>query len=84
MRTLLSSSTRALARPVAVLLTSGFMSGLVERQPDSAAPRPAGSHGFGTIERFVPQRERAKRRAVLLVGLGAVAVLLVLAALILR
>jgi exo-rhamnogalacturonan lyase-like protein len=84
MRTLISASTRALARPVAVLLTSGFMSGAVERQPDIAAPQAARSDGFGTIERFVPQRERAKRRAVLLAGLGAVAVLLVLAALILR
>jgi hypothetical protein len=84
MRTLISSPTRALARPVAVLLTSGFMSGLIERQPDMAAPRPGGSQGFGTIERFVPQRERAKRRALLLVGLGAIAVLLLLAALILR
>jgi hypothetical protein len=60
------------------------MSGAVERQPDVAAPQTAQSDGFGTIERFVPQRERAKRRAVLLAGLGAVAALLVLAALILR
>src|SRR5262249_47316793 len=65
MRTLASASTRALARPVAVLMTSGFMSGLVERQPDIAAPEPSGSHAFGRPERFVPQRERAKRRAVL-------------------
>jgi hypothetical protein len=83
-RTLTSSSTRALARPVAILLTSGFMRGLVERQPEMAAPHASGSHAFGSPERFVPQRERAKRRAVLLMGLGVVAMLLVLAALTLR
>jgi hypothetical protein len=84
MRTLISSATRALARPIAVLLTSGFMSGVIERRPDIAAPTPSGSHPFGTVERFVPQRERAKRRALLLMGIGTIAVLLVLAALILR
>jgi hypothetical protein len=83
-RTLFGAPTRALTRPVAVLLTSGFMHGLFERQPDRSAPAPRESHSFGTPEQFVPQRERAKRRAVLLAGLGVVAVLLMLVALMLR
>src|SRR5262249_50312210 len=83
-RTLTSSPTRALARPVAVLLTSGFMHGLVERNPNMAAPQPSGAPAFGRLKRFIPQRERATRRAMWLAGLGAIAALLVLAALILH
>ena len=83
-RTLLGFPTRTMARPVAVLLTSGFMRGFLERHPDIAAPEPIGAHAFGQPERFVPQRQRAKQRAVLLAGLAVVALLLGLVTLILR
>lgn len=83
-RTLLASPTRALARPVAVLLTSGFMRGPFEREPAAAAPAPAATHDFGEPVRFVPQRERAKKRAVLVAGIGALAFVLVIVMLILR
>jgi exo-rhamnogalacturonan lyase-like protein len=83
-RTLLRSPTRALARPVAILLTSGFMHGFIARQPDMSAPDPSQSDAFGKPERFVPQRERAKRRAVLLAVMAAAVVLTALVLLILR
>ena len=76
--------TRALARPVAVLLTSGLVRSSFEREPQQAAPAPSVTAAFGDVERFVPQRQRAQTRAMIVAGLGAVAALLVLAMLILR
>jgi hypothetical protein len=68
--------TRTLARPVALLLSYGFSRAYFIRCPEAAAPPPAGEHDFGRPEVFVPQKARAKKRFVLLVG--AFAVLLVL------
>jgi hypothetical protein len=82
--------TRALARPVIVLLSSGLVASWFERHPDACMPDPktaanheeGGGHfsDFGLPERFVPQRGWAKRRLLVIAGslalLSAIAVLL--------
>jgi hypothetical protein len=72
--TLLASSTRALARPVIVLLTSGIVHPWFMAQPAASLPSPDETHDFGEPERFVSQRTQAERRAKLIVVLGALAV----------
>ncbi|MEO8483544.1 MAG: hypothetical protein ABI634_15125 [Acidobacteriota bacterium] len=70
--TLSAMPTRALARPVIVMLTSGFMQGWFGTQRAPTEPRPT-SHGpFGTPQTFVPQRVIAMRRAKLLAAAIAV------------
>jgi hypothetical protein len=71
--------TRALARPVALLLSFGFSRAYFERHPDVAAPPPESQHDFGRPEVFVPQKARAKRRVRLLAA-GAAALSAALAA----
>jgi hypothetical protein len=76
--TLASMPTRTLARPVIVMLTSGFMDGWFRSQAAPGEPRPVSSPSFGTPVTFVPQKAIALRRAKLLAaalavgGLGAV------------
>ena len=61
--------TRTLCRPVVLLLSLGYTAA----HPDDAAPPPAVAvSDFGRPERFVPQKERAMKRAKLLVAAAAV------------
>jgi hypothetical protein len=71
--TLAGMSTRTLARPVAVLLTSGFMRSWTAREaPLSLEPAV---DSFGSPATFVAQRRRAERRLKQLAGLFLVGVL---------
>jgi hypothetical protein len=82
--TLGQKPTRTLARPVIVLLTSGFMDGWFARHRDAAEPAPAATYDFGEVQTFVPQRTRAERRLMWLAGGGAILFLLGVGALVLR
>jgi hypothetical protein len=71
--TLQASPTRALARPVIVLLSSGRLHSWFAHHPEAAAPRPrVEPPDFGTPTRFVSQKDRAKQRIVAL-GIGGAA-----------
>jgi YetA-like protein len=79
---LASMPTRTLARPVVLLLANGLLRSFWRLHPDASAPPPRSTpHDFGQPVVFIPQRIRAKRRAVALAGIGgalAVAATLVL------
>lgn len=63
-RTLKERPTRALARPVVVVLTSGFLTPWLLAHPTAAEPAPAVDRTeFSPVQAFVPQRTRAVRRA---------------------
>jgi hypothetical protein len=64
------AKTRTLTRPVVILMTSGYMRAYFQHHPDESAPDRPSDLDFGEPERFVPQRERIRRRARLV---GAVA-----------
>ena len=81
---LLEFPTRALARPVVVLLTSGFMRGLFDVEPNASEPPASANRTFGQPEPFVPQRVRAKKRAVAVAAAGGLLMLLLLVLLMLR
>ena len=66
--------TRALLRPVVVLLSSGFMRAWWNAQPHVDAPDSGSPGEFGEPEVFVPQKERARKRAVVIAGAAAAAV----------
>jgi hypothetical protein len=72
--TLASKPTRALARPVIVLLTSGFVQAWRHRHPDAVEPQPAATPAWAPVVPFVPQRARAERRlkwiAAAVIGVG--------------
>jgi hypothetical protein len=70
-----AAPTRALARPVIVLLTSGRLHAWFERHRDQLhAEVPLEVHDFGAPPAgFEPQKTRAFRRAKLLIVLAAVA-----------
>jgi hypothetical protein len=70
-----AAPTRALARPVIVLLTSGRLHAWFERHRDQLhAEVPVELHDFGAPPAgFEPQKTRAFRRAKLLIVLAAVA-----------
>jgi len=84
LETLAKMPTHTLARPVVVLLTSGFLSGWFAVHQDVTAPAPAGMFSFGAPQSFVPQRKRAERRAVVIAGVGLLGFVLAIAALLLR
>jgi len=69
--TLSGMPTRALARPVVVLLTSGALLAWFDRQPRAAEPAPLVQPDFGQPTPFEPQRARAVRRLVWLLAIGA-------------
>jgi hypothetical protein len=84
LQTLLQAPTRALARPVVVLLGSGFLNTWVEAH--SEAQEPVRSHvaPIPPYRAFVPQRARAEKKLKLLVMASAgVAALIALLAVIL-
>jgi hypothetical protein len=60
--TLTKMSTRTLVRPVAILLSSGYMRGWITRQKVIGELEP-GAVAFPSPEGFVPQRRRAEKRA---------------------
>lgn len=62
--TLLGADSRTLARPMVLLLSNGFMHAYFQQNPGTAVPSPPSIADFGSPRRFVPQRVRAKRRAV--------------------
>jgi hypothetical protein len=76
--------TRVLARPVVVLLTSGFMEGWFKGYPDSVEPKAAVEASFGKPQVFVPQRVRAEKRALWLAGTGVILMVIVVALLLWR
>jgi hypothetical protein len=70
--TLRKMETRSLARPVTLMLSYGFMHAYFQQNPETAAPPPApAAHDFGRPEAFVPQKVRAKKRFLLLIGAAA-------------
>jgi len=81
LQTLLQAPTRALARPVVVLLGSGFLNTWVEVY--SAAQEPVRSHAepIPPFRPFVPQRARAEKKLKLLgmASAGLVALIALLA-----
>jgi hypothetical protein len=75
--------TRTLARPVALLLSFGFMHACFQRPTDLAAPPPAEPvHQFGRPTVFVPQKVRALKRLKGLVAAGAIVFVVLVAYLI--
>jgi hypothetical protein len=61
-RTLEGMSTRTLARPVVVLMTSGFLQSHRDLYPDLGAPPQDAEPDYGAPTVFVPQRVRVERR----------------------
>lgn len=65
--TLMTMSTRTLARPVVVLLSNGFMHAYFKLRPETAAALPTRSDiKWPEREVFVPQKVAAKKRFVAL------------------
>ncbi len=62
--------TRTLARPVVLLLSFGFTRAFYDRHPDDDAPVLSPWTEPDDRQPFVPQRVRAKKRAMLVVGAG--------------
>ena len=62
-KTLSARATKALARPVIILLSSGFMHSWRQLNAGVIAPPPAREVDYGTPQVFEPQRIRAERRA---------------------
>jgi hypothetical protein len=73
--TLRGMETRTRTRPVVLLLSHGFMNGYFQRDPETAAPPAPGQFDHGRPAQFVPQKERAKRRFIVLVVAVATSVL---------
>ena len=67
--TLASMPTKALARPVILLLSNGWSRAWSHERPDARKPAGLQVHEFPPPERFEPQKARAMRRAKL-VALG--------------
>jgi hypothetical protein len=56
----------------------------LQHQDDHLESQRISAHEFGAPERFVPQKVRAKRRALTLAGVGGVLVVLLVLAIMLR
>jgi len=78
-KTLSGLATRTLARPIVVLLSSGFMHSWRQLNTDAAAAPPVREVNYGTPQAFEPQRARALRRAKTLGAIGTAGVLGILA-----
>lgn len=79
--TLARMPTRGFARPVIVLLTSGFLHSWYGAHATASLPRPATEPDFGQPTAFVSQRTIAERRAKSLLLAGAITAAAALAAL---
>ncbi len=79
-KTLEGMETRSLSRPLALLLSNGYAQAHFDAHPELWRRPPAGSFSFGEPERFVSQKQRAKRRllGLTLLAAGALAACLVL------
>ncbi len=73
--TLQQMPTRALARPVVVLLTSGHAGAALADRLSHAPEDPLPARDFGRPSPFVPQRTRAMRNAMVLAAGAALLVL---------
>ena len=71
--TLLGSATRALARPLVLLLSNGFMVAGARVPPSRPEPPSMPASAFGAPERFVSQRTVAKQRLKMIAIAGAAA-----------
>jgi hypothetical protein len=76
--TLLRMPTRALARPVVIVLSSGLLHSWFRDNPDTRGPVHDPAAEFGAPAQFVAQLDRAKRR-LMWIGAGAIAVAVSLA-----
>jgi hypothetical protein len=77
-RTLSSMPTHSMTRPTVLMLSHGYLESYFHQHPDVGVVSPAGDPSeFGRPEKFVPQRQRAQRAAVV-VGVGLMLVLLVI------
>ena len=83
-RTLATMPTRTLARPVVLLLSNGALHAWCAEQTDVQSPAPAGAAAFGEPAVFVPQKVRAKKRAIFIAAAGAVILVCALAYVVLR
>jgi hypothetical protein len=72
-------ATRTLARPIIVLLSSGFMHSWRQLNTGVVAAPPVREVDYGTPRPFEPQRIRAERRSKALGAIGAVVLLATLA-----
>jgi hypothetical protein len=72
--TLEASPTRALTRPVVILLNNGYAHGRTSELPTAQVPAKA----FPPPAAFVPQRAIATKRAMVLTAIGAVTAVLAL------
>lgn len=69
--TLSATATRTFTRPMILLLSHGYMQAYFDRHPRTSAPTPpVQGASFGGPERFVPQRQRAKRTILRLMAAG--------------
>jgi len=82
--TLTGMPTKTLARPVVLLLSFGFTRAYFGQHPEDRAPLAAPWAAPDDREPFVPQRVRAKKRAILLAGVMGIAALAAAAALWIR
>jgi hypothetical protein len=72
--TLSAMKTRALARPVVLLLSNGLMHSYFQQHPEVTAPAPRTvPEDYGSPERFLPQKIRAIRRFRALIAVAAAA-----------
>jgi hypothetical protein len=74
--TLERSTTRTLARPVIVMLSSGLLHSWIQSHPAARAADSVVVESFGEPERFVTQRQQAKQRLVWLGVAGVLACVL--------
>jgi hypothetical protein len=71
---LASMTTRTLARPVVVMLSHGWLHAWFSGRQVVQAPQGLQSQDFGIAESFVPQKLKAKRRAMTLALAGGGAI----------
>lgn len=81
-RTLSAKPTRALARPVIVLLTSGQWLAWMQSRRDATLPAGRSGVDFGAPVKFVGQRRIAEGRAKIIAATGVVAAMAALAVLV--
>lgn len=82
--TLERAATRKLARPVIVMLSSGLLHSWFQAHPSAQAAHSEAREHFGPPERFVTQKQQAKKRLVWLGAAVAVACVLLAALVVAR
>jgi hypothetical protein len=84
LKTLATLPTRALTRPVCILLGSGAVCDWVLHHPEISEPPGSAVSDFGSPERFVPQKVKALRNLKWMIAAGLLAVTSLLVATFLR